>query len=159
MAKPAADTPRSASRALDQRELRRFPGYLLARSRYVAFKAFESAVRESCNLRPVEFSVLLLIAGNEDVTQGQLSQALGVAPPNMTGILRRLEQRALLERERAARDARQQHLSLTPAGQGMVREAQAAIRQADRVWLQRLSRAEQAMLMELLEKLVDGPAG
>lgn len=158
MVKPAADTPRAAPRALDQRELRRFPGYLLARSRYVAFKAFESAVRESCNLRPVEFSVLLLLEHNPEATQTQLSQALGVAPPNMTGLLRRLEGRQLLTRERGASDARQQHLRLTAEGRALLTAALSRVRSADKSWMNRLSRGEQAMLLELLEKLVDGPA-
>ena len=156
MRKSPSENTRSA-RPLDQRELRKHPGYLLARARFVAFKAFEVAVRESCNIRPVEFSVLLLLAGNEQVTQTQLSQALGVAPPNMTGILRRLEQRALIARERAAQDGRQQFITLTAAGLAMTREAQVAIRASDRQWLTRLSRGEQAMLSELLEKIVSAP--
>ncbi len=154
-----ADSPRTAPRALDQRELKKHPGYLIARARFVVFKAFEAAVRETCNIRPVEFSVLLLLAGNEQVTQTQLSQALGVAPPNMTGILRRLEQRTLIARERAAQDGRQQFITLTPAGLEMTREAQTAIRASDRRWLTRLSRSEQTLLTELLEKIVAAPPG
>jgi DNA-binding MarR family transcriptional regulator len=143
----------SAGSALDQRELKKFPGYLLARARYTAFKTFEQAVRERCQLKPVEFSVLLLITGNEDATQSQLAQALGVAAPNMTGILRGLMERKLVQRERAAHDARQQHLALTAEGERLVRFAQAEVRLADKAWLTRLTKGEQAMLVELLEKL------
>lgn len=140
-------------RTLDQRELKKFPGYLLARARYLAFKTFEQAVRESCELRPVEFSILLLISTNQDVTQSQLAQALGVAAPNMTGILRRLQQRELVARERSETDARQQHLALTAEGQRVLDTAYAQARNADKGWMNRLSKAEQGIFLELLDKL------
>jgi DNA-binding MarR family transcriptional regulator len=145
---------RSANgRALDQRELKKFPGYLLARARFVAFKTFEQAVRDSCELRPVEFSIMLLISTNQDVTQSQLAQALGVAAPNMTGILRRLQHRKLVERERSETDARQQHLALTAEGQRVLDTAYAQARNADKGWMNRLSKAEQGIFLELLDKL------
>jgi DNA-binding MarR family transcriptional regulator len=140
-------------RALDTRELKKFPGYLLARARYLAFKTFEQAVRESCELRPVEFSILLLISTHENATQSQLAQALGVAAPNMTGMLRRLQERKLVERERSVTDARQQHLALTPEGRRVFDTAYAQARNADRSWMNRLSKAEQGIFLELLDKL------
>lgn len=149
------DTGRAGLRPLDQSELKKFPGYLLARARWVAFKTFEQALRDFCNLRPVEFSVLLLVATNTDVTQTQLSQALGVAPPNMTGLLRRLLERGLVERARAEADARQQFLTVTDEGMRLVTSAHAQILAADTVWLSRLTAAEQAMLVELLEKVTN----
>jgi len=156
MPSPPSEPTRNGARALDQRELKKFPGYLLARARFVAFKTFEHAVRDSCDLRPVEFSVLLLLEHNPEATQSQLSQALGVAPPNMTGILRRLEGRQLLTRERAVRDARQQHVTLTAQGRALLADAVTLAKGADKSWLTRLSRGEQAMLMELLDKLAGG---
>lgn len=146
------DRPTNGS-ALDARELKKFPGYLLARARYVAFKAFEQAVRDHCELRPVEFSILLLISTNQDATQSQLAQALGVAAPNMTGILRRLQQRELVARERSQADARQQHLALTAEGRRVLDLAYAQARNADKGWMNRLSKAEQGILLELLDKL------
>ena len=154
MAPRTASDRNGSARTLDSRELKKFPGYLLARARYVAFKTFEQAVRESCELRPVEFSILLLISTNENVTQSQLAQALGVAAPNMTGMLRRLQERKLVERERSETDARQQHLALTPEGRHVLDTAYAQARNADKSWMNRLSKAEQGILLELLDKLI-----
>jgi DNA-binding MarR family transcriptional regulator len=158
MPRPTPEAPRQGARPLDQSELKKFPGYLLTRARLVVFKAFENAVRQTCDLRPVEFSVLTLLATNDDVTQTQLSQALGVAPPNMTGILRRLEERELLGRARAQHDGRQQFLTLTAAGRRLVAQAEPQVMAAEMSWLARLSTGEQAMLGELLDKLA-GRAG
>jgi DNA-binding MarR family transcriptional regulator len=81
---------------------------------------------------------------------------MGVAAPNMTGILHRLEARGLVERQRSGSDKRKQHIVLTDKGRSQLREAQAAAKPMDKTWLARLSRAEVAMLMELLDKLAGG---
>lgn len=133
-------------------DLRTYPGYLLARARWQAFRAYERCIGRPFELRPVEFSILVLLQASTEVSPSQLAQALGVAAPNMTGILRRLEQRGLVERARSETDKRIQHIVLTPQGQAFIREARAAGKDMDQPWLGRLSPAEQAMLLELLAK-------
>lgn len=141
--------------ALDQSELRKYPGYLLARARWQAFRNFERGIGRPLELRPVEFSILVLLDANREVTQSQLAQALGVAAPNMTGILRRLEGRGLIERLRSEADKRMQFIALSAAGRQLLADAVASGKGMDKAWLARLSRAEQAMLFELLVKLGD----
>ncbi|HYF43140.1 MAG TPA: MarR family transcriptional regulator [Ramlibacter sp.] len=133
-------------------ELHHYPGYLLARARWQAFRAYERAIGGPFELRPVEFSILVLLKSSTEVSQSQLAQALGVAAPNMTGILRRLEARGLIERARSESDKRIQHIVLTRAGLKFIKDAVAAGREMDKPWLGRLSAAEQAMLLELLAK-------
>lgn len=138
---------------LNEKELQKYPGYLLARSRWQAFRAFEQHIGRPFELRPVEFSILVLLRSSEEVSQSLLAQALGVAAPNMTGILRRLETRGLIERARSAADKRIQHIVLTRQGTRLIEDAVAAGRTMDQPWLGRLSPAEQGMLLELLGKL------
>lgn len=141
-----------------QDELRAYPGYLLARARAQAFRAFDRSVGSPFELRPVEFSVLVLLKGNTNASQAQLASSMHVAAPNMTGILRRLEDRGLVQRSRSDEDRRVQNIELTAAGRELVDRATAASRDMDRQWMARLSGAEQAMLLELLGKLmVDVP--
>lgn len=145
---------------LDQSELKKYPGYFLARARFMAFRTFERHVGAVYELRPVEFSLMLLLRSNADVTQSQLSVALGVAPPNMTGILRRLESRGLVERKRAEADKRMQFIALTATGTSLVEEAHAVGKTMDKAWMGKLTRAEQAMLLELLGKVsLNSPPG
>lgn len=139
--------------ALDQSELKKYPGYYLARARYIAFKTFDRHIGAQNGLNPVEFSLMLLVSGNENVTLTQLSQALGVAPPNMTGIVKRLEARKLVQRMPAPQDKRMQHITLTRAGALLTAQAHAIGKTMDKSWLGRLTAAEQAMLVELLDKL------
>jgi DNA-binding MarR family transcriptional regulator len=151
--KPATAVESNGSRPLDQSELKKHPGYFLARARFIAFRTFHEHIGEAHQLKPVEFALMVLLGSNHEVTQKQLSQTLGVAQPNMTGLLRRLEERGLLERTRSDRDKRMQFITLTSAGTKLIRQALAAGKGMDKGWLGRLSNAEQAMLVELLEKL------
>jgi DNA-binding MarR family transcriptional regulator len=144
------------SEPLKQHELRRHPGFLLARTRWQAFRNFDEHIGKPLGLKPVEFSILLLIDGNSQVSQRQLADALDVAAPNMTGILHKLEERGLVQRQRAEGDRRVQNIVLAPAGAKLLQKARDAGRTMDRDWLRRLSPAEEAMLLELLAKLADG---
>ncbi|MDB5874971.1 MAG: uncharacterized protein JWQ07_4413 [Ramlibacter sp.] len=154
MAKSAASPADSSGlQPLDQSELKKHPGYFLARARFIAFRTFEQHIGELHDLRPVEFALMVLLGSNRQATQKQLSQALGVAQPNMTGVLRRLEGRGLLERTRAEADKRMQYITLSPAGTKLLQQANAAGKGMDKVWLGGLTKAEQAMLVELLEKV------
>ena len=49
-------------------------------------------------LRPVDFSVLTLIAHNPGVTSRQLCAALDILPPNLVGMIKSLDKRGLIER-------------------------------------------------------------
>jgi DNA-binding MarR family transcriptional regulator len=142
---------------LDQTELKKHAGYFLARARFVAFRAFEQHIGAICDLRPVDFALMVLLYSNDHVTQKRLCYALGVAQPNMTGLLRRLESRGLLQRTRGEKDKRVQYITLTAVGSTLLREAMAAGKDMDRGWLGRLSNAEQGMLIELLEKVTLPP--
>lgn len=150
---PTNPSALDGAQALDQSELKKHPGYFLARARFIAFRTFDQHIGAVYELRPVEFALMVLLGSNQAVTQKQLSQTLGVAQPNMTGVLRRLEGRGLLERTRAEKDKRMQFITLTRAGTKLMQQAIAAGKGMDKGWLGRLSNAEQAMLVELLEKV------
>jgi DNA-binding MarR family transcriptional regulator len=151
--KPPLPEPANANARLDQSELKKHPGYFLARARFIAFRTFEEHIGQVLDLRPAEFALMVLLDSNRHVTLTQLSQALGVAQPNMTSILRRLEGRGLLERTRAERDKRMQYLTLSTKGTKLLAQARAAGRDMDKEWLGGLTAAEQAMMIELLEKV------
>lgn len=53
---------------------------------------------------------------------GALAKRLGVAPPNLTSVLDRLEDRGLVQRERDPTDRRARVVSLTPLGHEVVDE-------------------------------------
>jgi DNA-binding MarR family transcriptional regulator len=55
------------------------------------------------------------------VSAGKLAEILQLHPSTLTGVLRRLEDRGVLERRSGECDRRQAHLRLTPAGRAIDR--------------------------------------
>ena len=104
-------------------------------------------------LRPVDFSVLSLVAHNPGITSRQLCTTLGIQPPNLVGLVGGLEKRALIRRERHQADGRAVSLYLTTDGQAMLSSAEQTASQLEQDAAPRLSAAERKTLMRLLQKI------
>jgi DNA-binding MarR family transcriptional regulator len=104
-------------------------------------------------LRPVDFSVLSLVAHNPGITSRQLCSALGVLPPNLVGMVSALEKRELIARKPHPRDGRAMGLHLTTTGQKLVRDAEKTAAQLESDVAARLTPAEQRTLLRLLKKV------
>ena len=146
--------PLTPEAQLAEAELHHIAGYQLAQASIVTAQLFIEHVGKPFELRPVEFTVLKLIADNPGVSSRQLSRALAMTPPNITMWVDKLVERGFVTRERSATDGRAQHLTPTEAGQTLARESCQVLREAESDVLNTaLSPAEQAMLIELLHKL------
>ena len=104
-------------------------------------------------LKPVEFSVLSVIAHNPGVTSRQLCSALGILPPNLVGLVNGLEKREVIARKPHPRDGRAVGLHLTPAGQKLVRDAEKKAAELEANIGARLSPSELRTLIALLQKI------
>jgi DNA-binding MarR family transcriptional regulator len=105
------------------------------------------------DLRPVDFSVLSLIAHNPGITSRQLCSVLDIQPPNLVGMVNALEKRALVTRAPHPHDGRAMGLHLTPAGKKMMRNAEQTAARVEEEATPRLSAAERKTLMSLLRKI------
>lgn len=128
-------------------------GYHIAQAAVTAYGAFDRHIGKPFELRKVEFSLLMLLLTNGPLSPKQLATTLTLTSPNLTLLLDRLQSRGLLRRERNPADGRSQHILLTEKGQRLARDAAAAAQPMERELLQPLSRAEHAMLIELLCRL------
>lgn len=104
-------------------------------------------------LRPVDFSVLTLIAQNPGITSRQICAALAIQPPNLVGLVGSLQQRELIERRPHPVDRRAVGLHLTAAGQALHQAACATASAAEAEAARALTPREQATLVRLLRKL------
>jgi DNA-binding MarR family transcriptional regulator len=104
-------------------------------------------------LRPVDFSVLSLVAHNPGVTSRQLCTALGILPPNLVGMIGTLEKRELIARQPHPLDGRAQGLHLTASGQKLMRDAEKTASQLEADVASRLSAQEARTLIKLLKKI------
>ena len=97
------------------------------RSRASRSSTSASASRFSC--AALDFTILMLVAANPDVTQRQMSLALDVSAPRLTMVCDKLEERALITRTRSEADRRKQYIALTRKGAALVQEGRSGRRQ------------------------------
>ncbi len=138
---------------LDTKRLRGSLGYALAQATVLARKAFAQGMLEPTGLRPIEFSVLMLLLGNEAPAPKALSRTLNVPAPNITPVLDRLETRGLLRRAPDATDGRGQRVSLTAKGRRVAEDAYQRSRTMEDDILSVFTGPERTMLMALLARL------
>ena len=110
------------------------------------------------DLRPVDFSVLTVIAHNPGVTSRQICAALDILPPNLVGMVKALHKRGLIERQPHPTDRRAQGLHLPLAGQQLHVQAQKTATDLEQEATHALTPAELQTLTALLRKVYRGPA-
>jgi DNA-binding MarR family transcriptional regulator len=147
--------PRTRAAGLDQSRLTHLMGYAATRASVALKKVFAKHMGP-LDLKAVEFSILVLVASNEQVNQKQLGQALDVSPPNLAVTLDRMAERGWVERQRSTEDRRSQIVVLTKAGQSLVTKAEKIAATMENEALAVLSPAERLLLLELLLKVSRG---
>ncbi len=138
--------------AVDDARLKQLLGYNLSRADIRVRKIFNRHLA-TLELRPVEYSVLVLIAANPQINQRQLGEALEISAPNLAVLLDKLAERNLVKRVRGDLDRRAQHPHLTAAGRKLVTAAERLALASDADLAAVLSEGERALLTELLQRL------
>jgi DNA-binding MarR family transcriptional regulator len=141
-----------AANGLDQSGLTQLVGYAASRAAIELRKCFARHM-EPLDLKVVEYSILVLVASNDEVNQKQLGGALDMSPPNMAVTLDRMVERGWVERVRSAKDRRAMIIHLTKKGRDLVQRAQKIAATMEDDALRQVSRAERALLIELLLKV------
>ena len=124
-------------------------GYRLRLAQQAVFRDFATSVGE---VSPGRVGILFLVEANPGVTQSRLARAVHLDRSTMVGVIDMLEGRALVERRRGE-DRRTNGLWLTRAGRALVERLKRRIELHERRIATRLSAAERAQLISLLEKL------
>ena len=157
MARGTNPSPRNGTAApcveeVDTRFLETLIGYNARRAALAVIDVFLERMAPFA-LRPVDFSVLSLVAHNPGITSRQLCATLGILPPNLVGMVNALEKRELLLRKPHPRDGRAMGLHLTPAGQKLMRDAEKTAAALEAEVGTRLTAHELQTLLRLLKKV------
>lgn len=153
MKKPPRPRPATLSGGLHEGVLGSILGYRVVQAQLTTHALFMRHVGEPLDLRPVEYSLLLLLVANEQVTPKQLSQALVLTAPKLTILLDRLQERGLISRVRNDTDGRSQHVLLTDTGRDLATRGSEAATLVEMSLQDCLTPGERGLLMELLEKV------
>ena len=147
-------SPAVRAQELDEGALASVLGYHISQAVVTTLGLFARHVGEPLDLRPVEFSLLLLLQANEQVTPKQLAQALALSAPNLTILLDRLQERGVIERVRSDSDRRSQNVLLTAAGAELAQRCVALCATMEQDLDDCLTPGEHLLLIELLQKVV-----
>lgn len=139
--------------AVDQSRLLRFLGYRLTRTEIHIHKLFAHRVAEH-DLKPSEFSILILLDANPGIYLRQLGETLDISPSNLVPVVERLVKRGLIERHSDPRDRRLQQLHLTAQGQTLLLPAEEQVGKLEEELEQILTATERRHLFSALDKLM-----
>lgn len=129
-------------------------GYRLRRAQLKVFQRFLT-VFETLNLRPAEYSVLVLIADNPGRKQTEIAEVLGIKRANFVALVHEIEERGLVERRPAATDKRANALHLTRAGKTFLARARAVHEEMEQALVDRLGGTKgRDALLALLDRLM-----
>ncbi len=146
------DSPASGAPEVDTAYLETLLGYNARRAALAVIAVFLRRM-EPYGLRPVDFSVLSVMAHNPGVTSRQICAALDILPPNLVGMIKSLHKRGLVVRKPHPTDRRAQGLHLSAAGMRLYREAQATASALEKDVAGRITADELQTLIGLLRKV------
>ena len=148
-ARGAAGTRRNGRKQHDLGVLDGHLGYFLRRTQMMIFHDFIRTLA-SIDIRPAQYSVLIVIGANAGLSQAVVAQLLGIERARLVRLLDRLEKRGLTQRLPSRVDRRSHVLKLTPAGQQMLKRAKALAATHEARLLERLGPAHHKMMIEAL---------
>jgi len=128
------------------------PGHLLRRCHQIAVAIFLDACAEF-DLTPLQFAVLESLCNDGPQDQVTLGGATALDRTTITVLLRNLERRGLLRRDKSRRDLRSKIVTVTAAGRRLLEAVLPAVETAQRRIVAPLDAEEAEHLLELLEKV------
>jgi DNA-binding MarR family transcriptional regulator len=131
------------------------PGYLIRRLHQIHVALFQDACGEF-EVTPLQYSLLSALAVRETADQTTLAADIALDRTTTTGALKRLAARNLVARAVNKDDRRARSCRLTPAGAALLVKIEGAARRAHRATLGDLSEQEQALFIEMMQRIVAG---
>lgn len=123
---------------------------ILSSQRAILRAMGESAMRDDLTLQ--QFAVLRIIGARGSLPMVSLSEELRVSPPNVTGMVDRLERKGLVVRTDDPMDRRRKEIRLTEKGEQLYKKVRQGYSDSLQDALDSLSPQEQEALAALMKK-------
>lgn len=144
---------RKSRRDIDLDVLGNHLGYSLRRAQVWVFQDFIRTL-SIIDIRPAQYSVLVVIGANPGLSQAELADRLAIERARLVHMLDHLQRRGLTERLPSPTDRRTHALQLTKEGQKLLKRAKAlAVRHEARL-TEKLGAGAREQVMELLKVFV-----
>jgi DNA-binding MarR family transcriptional regulator len=129
-------------------------GYALRRAQGAVYADLNDAL-SGLELRPVQFSLLLMVGENPGANQSDVCEALGIQKANCVPTMSGLERRGYILRRKSASDARSYELHLTAKGKRILQRAGEVQSSHEQRLIERIGLDGRDQLLRLLGKLTD----
>ncbi|MDR3494281.1 MAG: MarR family transcriptional regulator [Ancalomicrobiaceae bacterium] len=116
-----SDAAAGHDKSVDMEPLTRSVGYQLRRAQLAVFYHFIHCFADY-DIRPAQFSVMVLIDRNPGLNQSEIAAALGIKRTNFVALIDSLDRRGLATRMSTQSDRRSYALYLTDSGRTLVQE-------------------------------------
>ncbi len=134
-------------------DLDTLPGHYIRRLQQIAVAVFLQET-EAQGVTPVQFAALQTVANTPGIDQRTLARSIGFDTSTIAGVVDRLEARGLMQRGPSSDDRRVRLLTLTDAGQALLRAViPSMLRTQDRI-LEPLRPREREEFVRMLRVLV-----
>jgi DNA-binding MarR family transcriptional regulator len=124
-------------------------GYFLRRAQVWVFQDFIRTL-SSIDMRPAQYSVLIVIDANPGLSQAEVAELLGIERARLVRLLDRLEKRGLMQRLASRVDRRSHSLRLTATGRSALRRANALAAIHETRLLERFGPSRYKLMMDVL---------
>ena len=134
-------------------DLEALPGHHIRRLQQIAVAIF---LRETDKhgVTPVQYAALHQVGIAPGIDQRTLARSIGLDTSTVAGVIDRLEARGLMQRSASPEDRRVRLLSLTRAGQDLLKAIEPDMLKAQERILAPLPKAERSEFMRMLRALV-----
>jgi len=147
--------PRLAAQNADLGRLVGHVGYLMRRAQIWIFQDFIRTLAE-VDIRPAQYSVLLVIEANHGLSQSAISQTLGIERARLVRLLDNLEARKFVQRRASKTDRRSHVLSLTAQGRSALARIKTLADEHEQRLEQRVGTRSRKTLLRLLSVFAYG---
>src|SRR3954447_17052821 len=125
-------------------------GYFIRRLQVWVFQDFIRTLAP-VDIRPAQYSVLVVIATNAGLSQSDLADRLGIERARLVRVLDKLERRGLTQRLASPTDRRSHALRLTREGQKLLKRATMLAATHEAKLIEKLGPEQRKSMLELLK--------
>jgi len=129
-------------------------GYALRRAQGVVYADLNDALAR-ISLRPLQYTLLLMVAENPGSSQSVVCEALGIQKTNCVPTMSELERRGYIIRRKSTQDARSYELHITNKGKRILQRAGEVQSLHEQRLIERIGVDGRDQLLRLLGKLTE----
>ncbi|MBC2769055.1 MarR family winged helix-turn-helix transcriptional regulator [Pusillimonas minor] len=130
------------------------PGFLVRRLNQIHYAMFFEECTEG-SITPVQYGILTVLSQNPWLDQTTIGYELGLDRTTSADVIKRLEDKGLLERRVNPQDKRSRQANITPAGLELMVSLKDSMARAQQRLIEPLSPSNRKLFLSLLTELVE----